>query len=308
MGTAADDKCLDYNYNNMNVYMHPCHGGANQKWVHPQRTANAAAKAPPPPPPPPPPAAPPAPPVNYCAEGCVTPECNVEPKKPLCATGYTVGPAGWSTGGVCLPGAGPPGPPGKGGFGLLETEENGTSTTHGVHGVNTTRGLMGRQNPPGELKTEYDSNCLDYNYNDNNVYMHPCHGGANQQFYFTPTGELKTQHDDKCLDYNYGNGNVYMHPCHGGTNQKWHINPDGSMGTQHDAKCLDYNYNSMNVYMHDCHGGSNQKWVHPQRTLNAEMPQPAGAPAGELKTEYDDNCLDYNYNDGNVYMHPCHGG
>merc|ERR1719502_643505 len=121
-------------------------------------------------------------------------------------------------------------------------------------------------------------------------------------------GPIKSERDGYCLDYNYNNGNVYMHPCHGGGNQKWHINPDGSMGTQHDAKCLDYNYNSMNVYMHDCHGGSNQKWVHPQRTLNAEMPQPAGAPAGELKTEYDDNCLDYNYNDGNVYMHPCHGG
>ena len=106
--------------------------------------------------------------------------------------------------------------------------------------------------------------------------MNSCHGGAKQQWLFTPTGELKTQYDDKCLDYNYGNGNVYMHPCHGGTNQKWHILPDGSMGTEWDAKCLDYNYNTMNVYMHDCHGGSNQKWVHPQRTLNAEMPVAAG--------------------------------
>merc|ERR1719331_3341248 len=153
--------------------------------------------------------------------------------------------------------------------------------------------------------------------------MHPCHGGANQQWLFTPTGELKTQYDDKCLDYNYNNGNVYMHGCHGGGNQKWHINPDGSMGTQHDAKCLDYNYNTLNVYMHDCHGGANQKWVHPQRDANiaaAAPPPPAAAPPppppppppqnppGELKTEYDANCLDYNYNDGNVYMHPCHGG
>merc|ERR1719217_1290907 len=169
--------------------------------------------------------------------------------------------------------------------------------------------MLGQQAPvAGELKTEYDTNCLDYNYNDGNVYMHPCHGGANQQWIFTASGQLKTQYDDKCLDYDMGNSNTIMWDCHGGTNQQWHINPDGTMGTAADGKCLDYNYNNMNVYMHDCHGGSNQKWVHPQRTLNAEMPVAAGAPAGELKTEYDDNCLDYNYNDGNVYMHPCHGG
>ena len=77
--------------------------------------------------------------------------------------------------------------------------------------------------------------------------MHPCHGGANQQFYFTPTGELKTQYDDKCLDYDMGNSNTIMWDCHGGTNQQWHINPDGTMGTAADGKCLDYNYNNMNV-------------------------------------------------------------
>merc|ERR1719267_190516 len=73
-------------------------------------------------------------------------------------------------------------------------------------------------------------------------------------------GEMKTEWDDLCLDYNYGNQNVYMHPCHGGTNQKWHINPDGSMGTGWDDLCLDYNYGNQNVYMHPCHGGANQQW------------------------------------------------
>merc|ERR1719235_2364488 len=185
MGTGWDDLCLDYNYGNQNVYMHPCHGGANQKWVHPQRTLNAAV--------------------------------------PVAASA-----------------------------------------------------------PAGELKTEYDDNCLDYNYGNGNVYMHPCHGGANQQWFFEPgTGLLKTEWDDKCLDYNTGNGNVIMWDCHGNTNQQWHINPDGSMGTAYDSKCLDYNYNNMNVYMHDCHGGANQKWVHPQRTANAAaaaLPPPAPPP------------------------------
>merc|ERR1719313_2401772 len=206
--TEWDDLCLDYNYGNQNVYMHPCHGGANQKWVHPQRTLNAA-----------------------------------------------------------IPQAAPA--------------------------------------PTGELKTEYDDHCLDYNYGNGNVYMHPCHGGANQQWYFEPgTGMLKTEWDDKCLDYNTGNGNVIMWECHGDQNQQWHINPDGTMGTAWDDKCLDYNYGNMNVYMHPCHGQANQVWVHPQRDANIAAGPPMGeelgpavvpAPAGELKTEYDDNCLDYNY-------------
>merc|ERR1719313_2154994 len=135
--------------------------------------------------------------------------------------------------------------------------------------------MLGQQAPvAGELKTEWDDLCLDYNYGNGNVYMHPCHGGANQQWYFTATGELKTQWDDLCLDYNYNDGNVYMHPCHGGTNQVWHINTDGTMGTSYDGKCLDYNYNNMNVYMHDCHGQANQLWVHPQRDANIAAAQP----------------------------------
>merc|ERR1719421_953304 len=140
--TEWDDLCLDYNYGNQNVYMHPCHGGANQLWVHPQRTLNAAV---------------------------------------------------------------------------------------------------------------------------------PVAAGA-------PAGELKTEWDANCLDYNTGNGNVIMWDCHGAENQQWHINPDGTMGTAWDNKCLDYNYNDMNVYMHPCHGGANQIWVHPQRTANIAAAQPEPMP------------------------------
>jgi len=115
---------------------------------------------------------------------------------------------------------------------------------------------------PGALQTEYDSKCLDYNYNNGNVYMHDCHREGNQIFYIEQSGGLmKTHHDNKCLDYNYNNGNVYMHDCHGGGNQQWYIDHrDGSLRTRHDSKCLDYNYNNGNVYMHDCHHEPNQRW------------------------------------------------
>merc|ERR1719271_1848077 len=45
MGTSHDSKCLDFNYRSDNVYMHDCHGESNQIWVHPQRTQNAALAA-----------------------------------------------------------------------------------------------------------------------------------------------------------------------------------------------------------------------------------------------------------------------
>merc|ERR1719152_191035 len=63
---------------------------------------------------------------------------------------------------------------------------------------------------------------MDYNYNNNNVYMHPCHGGENQQWYFDGE-ELKTNYDNKCLDFNWNTENIYMHPCHGGTNQAFYL-------------------------------------------------------------------------------------
>jgi hypothetical protein len=44
--------------------------------------------------------------------------------------------------------------------------------------------------------------------------------------------------------------------------------------------------------------------IHPEFT--GFMRDQQAPVAGELKTEVDDNCLDYDYNSGNVYMHPCH--
>jgi len=123
---------------------------------------------------------------------------------------------------------------------------------------------------PAALMTVHDNKCLDYRYNSNywNVYMHNCHGGDNQKWYFDGQ-TLKTEHDNKCLDYHYNSnlGTVYMDDCHGGATQKWRF--DGkTLKNGHGNKCLDYNYNfdeasyfeTANVYMHHCNGGSNQKW------------------------------------------------
>jgi len=162
---------------------------------------------------------------------------------------------------------------------------------------------------PGELKTRVDDLCMDYNYNNQNVYMHPCHGGSNQIFRIEPNGEMKTNYNDKCLDYNYNNQNVYMHPCHGGKNQQWYIDPNNAnqLKTHYNEKCLDYDVGQKNVIMWDCHGNANQQWYFNPRQAPPPIPLERKGP-GHLKTKWDDLCMDYNYNNNNVYMHPCHGG
>jgi len=65
-----------------------------------------------------------------------------------------------------------------------------------------------------------------------------------------------------CADYHTGNNDVYMHPCHGGNNQKWYFGgPEGNeLKSKHDNHCVDYHLDQHNAYMHSCHGGNNQKW------------------------------------------------
>jgi len=96
---------------------------------------------------------------------------------------------------------------------------------------------------------------------------------------FTPTGRigqgmscfkkvffegkaLVSMRGTKCLEYNTGNSNVYMHHCHGGANQQWYL--DGvQMKTKWDDKCLDYSADdaSKNLYMKPCQAGAaSQKW------------------------------------------------
>merc|ERR1719235_17000 len=99
---------------------------------------------------------------------------------------------------------------------------------------------------------------MDYNTNNNNIYFHPCHDGANQKFNLDGTA-LKSLHGDKCADYNYNNQNVYMHSCHSGANQEWYFDGE-SLKTKYNNKCLDLHLENNNVYMHNCHGGQNQKF------------------------------------------------
>lgn len=223
--SRQDNKCLDYNYNNHNVYMHPCHGGSNQNWY----IVNEQLK-----------------------------------------TKYN---------NLCL---------------TMNDDSN-------VYMDNCQDGAANQQwyFADEALRTRAsEDKCLDYHMGNSNIYMHPCHGNRNQQFYFKKpanpafASRVKSRFGDKCMDYNFNNGNIYFHTCHDGTNQKFYL--DGTdMKSVYDDKCMDYNYNNQNVYMHNCHNGKNQQWFF------------AG---GHLKTNYNNKCLDLHMENLNVYMHPCHSG
>lgn len=93
------------------------------------------------------------------------------------------------------------------------------------------------------------------------------HGGLNQQFnYNAQTGEIKNV-NSMCLDAWSGavNGSrLYFNPtCHGGNNQRFDYNSATAefkmRGSNH---CIDIpnTTNTSRMHMWDCHGGSNQKW------------------------------------------------
>jgi hypothetical protein len=124
--------------------------------------------------------------------------------------------------------------------------------THDCHG-NTNQQFYFKTKPGKwvfQIKAVSSGKCLDYNFNNNDLYFHNCHSGANQEFYHAdgnldaPTykngaKQIKTTYCDeqwsgwwpfrrkisdcinKCIDYT-GDDKFIMHECHGGDNQKFY--------------------------------------------------------------------------------------
>lgn len=137
----------------------------------------------------------------------------------------------------------------------------------------------GAAHGPWAIVSRHNGHCLDMDLGGSrNVYVHPCHGGENQLWYFEE-GHLKNLHSGRyyCLDQDLGHsqrGNLYMGHCHDGWNQKfYHMGDAIFIANQnpydHQKRALDVNlgYGS-NVYIHPWHGNPNQQWditvdVHP---------------------------------------------
>jgi hypothetical protein len=184
--------------------------------------------------------------------------------------------------------------------GLVLLQARAAVVVGGASNANaSTRTTHGDDNNAGPLKTRYNNKCMDYNYNNHNVYMHGCHGGSNQQWYMVDE-KLTTKRDDTCLDMNYNTNNVYMHSCHGGQNQQWFFDGE-DLKTRYDpSKCLDYNYHNGNIYMNTCHGGRNQQYYW-SKPVNPAF-------ASRIVSRHGEKCMDYNLNTNNVYFHACHDG
>lgn len=104
-------------------------------------------------------------------------------------------------------------------------------------------------------------------------------------------GTIISVHDGKCLDYHTGTTNVYMHECHDGSNQRWYFDAEtAQIRSEYDHRCLDVNMGgSANVYIHPCHDGDNQKFDRFERSGSAFNKalqlQCSGSPEEEIKVE-----------------------
>lgn len=92
-----------------------------------------------------------------------------------------------------------------------------------------------KPSPTGGYVLEQDGKCVDNNFMDHIAWMHPCHGGNNQNWYFYGDDwsnvEIKSGHDWTCLDLDgnipfmldIGFSTALLWECHGGSNQRFSV-------------------------------------------------------------------------------------
>jgi len=118
----------------------------------------------------------------------------------------------------------------------------------------------------GRLKTpSMPRKCLDMKGNKD-VYMHNCHNGNNQKWYWADGATIKNVVDNKrCLDWHLGNNNLYMPVCDQGENQNfwWNFGKTISIykGVQGSRKHLSTTSNGgkVDLWIKD-DGSGRQQW------------------------------------------------
>jgi len=113
-------------------------------------------------------------------------------------------------------------------------------------------------------------------------------------------GTVRVERDyNKCMDMNTSNNNIYMYgDCHSDDNQVFYYDSSTKQikSPGKPGYCLDHKTDGFyDVYMFPCHGGSNQKWRY-------------SSSSRYVQSEFNDHCLDWNCNNGNLYMNGSHGG
>merc|ERR1719324_1886943 len=269
--TDVDDKCLDYNFNSGNTYMHACHGGNNQKWYLSTQTSEYRRR-------------------RQCnakwllqvtsRDEAETKHANKdrERQKQKEEKG-----GGVEETQLAKIEAAKPGLTEIAGMQEENEQQQKEENKDSWPKVSTDKrdyGTFTVYDYGPVIRSKHDQRCLTGNgyYDDPwfgspdpdetawNVHATYCSSDCTvkdfyaQHWSFSDGGQLKKLSDGKCAEYDTSNGNVHMVSCHTGSNQKWHLTGEGYLKTDVDDKCLDYNFNSGNTYMHACHGGNNQKW------------------------------------------------
>ena len=127
--------------------------------------------------------------------------------------------------------------------------------------------------------------------------MQPCHGETNQPWYFDEFA-LKTMHDDELCLVRDSKGNAVMGKCQ---DQQWQWEVkvrDRRLMNRYSNKCSDYHPGNGRVWMHPCHNGENQKWYSEgENCVPADDNGTEEVCTFELKSKFDNKCLDYSATD-----------
>lgn len=159
------------------------------------------------------------------------------------------------------------------------------------------------------LSSLFNGDCIDYNFNTGYLWPHPCHGGANQKFYWQEeTWNEVSGIGTTLLERHFGLYCMQVDPtdvhrikpatCDASNPyQQFYLTPDRFVKvTAEPSKCLDQRLDGASeLYVGDCHGGNNQQWIYDPETET-------------LSSVHDGSCADFNYDSNYLTHHACHGG
>ena len=154
-----------------------------------------------------------------------------------------------------------------------------------TNGVNRALNKPATQSSPflgGQIRSGWNSKCLEYDGNHHRVFMWDCHGGSNQQWYSSSNSKVDMRiqaNGNRCLDAYGAYYHVYWHWCHDGNNQKWTYDDMGRLhNVAYPHHCLDlYAYDNNNgaaVVLIQCNDQINQKWLastNPSTAVNGNL-------------------------------------